>query len=181
MSTKFSSTQGSRLFFINESASPALIAPVAQMTGFTGLGGKKTKIPITNNDSVGTKEYAGGLMDAGELQFDLIWDFSNANHVLVQTLANSGNATLPFFYGVPHTPGGGTIVPTFTGTIAGGNLVLKPPVTASPKTYVCDGFTFNGYFSMFQIDAATDSVIKVKAGVQQTGGITTIVFGAAGS
>ena len=64
MPTKSYSTQGSKLYFPDTSTSPVVVSPIAQMTGFTGLGGKKTKIDITNFDSNAYKEYAGGLLDA---------------------------------------------------------------------------------------------------------------------
>jgi hypothetical protein len=168
------STQGSNLYFPDESVSPAVVSPVAQMTGFTGLGGKKTKIDITTMDSNGVKEYAGGLLDAGELTFDLIWNFTLPNHILVAKLAAAGNATLPFFYGASD----GVTIPTITGTEALGTVALSPPVTTSPVKYSRSGFAFNGYFSSFVIDVKIDSVIMVHAAVQQTGAIKTIVKGA---
>jgi hypothetical protein len=173
MTTKFFSTQGSQLFFPDTTSSPTVVDPIAQMTGFTGLGGKKTKIPITNYDSGAFHEYAGGLLDAGELSFELIWDFNNANHLLVQKLAQSANASRSFFFGSSDA----TNAPTYSGTIISG--VLVPPLSASPKHVLRSGFLFTGYFSMFQIDAPLDNVIKVKASVQQSGGITTYVLGAA--
>ena len=176
MTTKSYSTQGSQLFFPDETASPAVASPIAQMTGFTGLGGKKTKIDITTFDSSGFKEYAGGLLDAGELTFDLIWDFTNANHALVQKLAGAANQTLPFFYAASDAAN--TVVPTITGTEALGTVALAPPVTTSPVKYARSGFSFNGYFSSFVVDVKIDSVIMVHAAVQQTGGIKTIVKGA---
>lgn len=174
MTTKSYSTQGSKLYFPDTTASPVLVSPVAQMTGFTGLGGKKTKIDITNFDSI-VKEYAGGLLDAGEVTFDLIWDFTNANHVLVQQLCQAANADRDFFFGASD----GVTVPTFTGTLAAPPIVLVPPKTTSPIKYSRSGFLFHGYFSMFQIDAALDSVIKVHCAVQQSGVITTVVKGSA--
>jgi hypothetical protein len=172
--TKSYSTQSTQLFFLNETASPVLASPIAAMTGFTGLGGKKTKIDITNYDSAGYKEYAGGLLDAGELSFDLIWNFTNPNHILVMTLSAAANATIPFFYGASDS----AAVPTVTGTLALNTTVMRAPKSASPGTYSRSGFLFSGYFSMFQVDAPVDSVIKVKAAVQQTGGISPIVLGA---
>jgi hypothetical protein len=174
MPTKAYSTQGSQLYFADTTASPAVVDPIAQMTGFTGLGGKKTKIDITNYDSVNYKEYQGGLLDAGELTFDLVWDFTNANHILVQQLAQAANASRYFVFGASD----GTAPPTFTGTLASPPIVLVPPVTASPKHYSRSGFLFFGYFSMFQVDAPVDSIIKVHAAIQQSGGITTFVKGA---
>lgn len=173
MSTKSYSTQGSKLYFPDLTTSPVLVSAVAQMTGFTGLGGKKTKIDITNYDSDGWKEYAGGLLDAGELQFDLIWDFTNSNHILIANLAASANATRNFFFGASD----GVAPPTSTGTLAAPPVVLVPPVTTSPKKYARSGFLFSGYFSSFQVDAPVDSIIKVKCAVQQSGAIQTIVKG----
>lgn len=174
MPTKAFSTQGSKLYFADTTVSPVLVGAIAQMTGFTGLGGKKTKIDITNYDSVNYKEYQGGLLDAGELTFDLIWDFNNANHLLIQQLAQAANASRYFFFGASD----GTAPPTFTGTIAAPPIVLVPPTSTSPIKYSRSGFLFYGYFSMFQVDAPVDSIIKVKAAVQQSGGIQTVVKGA---
>lgn len=167
MTTRSYSTQGSQLFFPDTSVSPAIIAPVAQMTGFTGLGGKKTKIDKTTYDSVNFKEYAGGLIDAGELSFDLIWDFTNTNHALIQQLAEAANADRSFYFGASD----GTGTPTY----ASGLLV--PPIASGLVTR--SGFVFFGYFSMFQIDAPIDNIIKVKCGVQQSGNIRTAVKGLA--
>lgn len=174
-STKSFSTQGSKLYFTDNTTSPVIVSAVAQMTGFTGLGGKKTKIDITNFDSQGWKEYAGGLLDAGELTFDLIWDFTNSNHVLIANLAASANATRPFFFGASDGVGD----PTITGTEALGTTALVPPKSTSPVKYTRSGFLFYGYFSSFQVDAPVDSIIKVHCAVQQSGAIQTIVKGTA--
>ena len=173
MPTKSYSTQGSKLYFPDTSTSPVVVSPIAQMTGFTGLGGTKTKIDITNLDSNAYKEYAGGLLDAGELTFDLIWDFTNSNHILVMNLAAAANADRDFFFGASD----GTDAPTFTGTLAAPPIVLVPPKSTSPVKYTRSGFLFHGYFSMFQVDAPVDSIIKVRCAVQQSGGITPIVKG----
>ena len=162
MPTKSYSTQGCQLYFPDLSNA---VVHVAQMTGFTGLGGKKTKIDITNYDSVKYKEYAGGLIDAGELSFDLIWDFTNANHKLVQQLTESANASRSFFFGASDA----TTAPTYSSGF------LVPPVATGAVTR--SGFLFYGYFSMFQADAPVDNIIKVKAAVQQSGGITTFALG----
>lgn len=174
MTTKSYSTQGSKLYFPDLTTSPVVVAAVAQMTGFTGLGGKKTKIDTTNYDSPGYKEYAGGLLDAGELTFDLIWDFTNANHILIANLAAAANADRDFFFGASD----GSSPPTFTGTLAAPPIVLVPPKSTSPVKWTRSGFLFHGYFSMFQVDAPVDSIIKVHCAVQQSGGITPIVKGA---
>ena len=162
MSTKSYSTQGCQLYFPDLANA---VAPIAQMTGFTGLGGKKTKIDITNYDSVNYKEYTGGLIDAGELNFDLIWDFTNANHKLVQKLTESANASRSFFFGASD----GTAAPTYNA----GLLVVPNAANAVTRS----GFLFYGYFAMFQADAPVDNIIKVKAAVQQSGGITTFAKG----
>lgn len=162
MTTKSYSTQGGQLYFPNVANT---VVAVAQMTGFTGLGGKKSKIDITNYDSVNYKEYAGGLIDAGELNFDLIWDFTNVNHKLVQSLVESANASRSFFFGASD----GTAAPTYNA----GLLVVPNAANAVTRS----GFLFYGYFSMFQVDAPVDNIIKVKAAVQQSGGITTYAKG----
>ena len=65
----------------------------------------------------------------------------------------------------------------FTGTLAAPPIVLVPPKSTSPVKYTRSGFLFHGYFSMFQVDAPVDSIIKVRCAVQQSGGITPIVKG----
>ena len=179
MSTTSWTTQGCKLYFLNQSASPVVVATAAQIVGFTGLGGKRGKEDVTSMDSSGYKEYAPKLIDPGEVSIDLIWDFNNANHKLIQTLAQTAQFNLnaefskqiyPFFFGAADS----TNAPTWDSV----NKVLVPPVTASPKTYTRSGFLFSGYFSMFQVNAPVDGIIKVKTGIQTSGSIETIVFGA---
>jgi hypothetical protein len=173
MTTNAYPTQGSRLYFPNVTASPAVVAPVAQMTGFTNAGGKRTKIPISNFDSGNFHEYKGGMMDASEITFDLIWDFTSANHKLIQQLSQTPNTERDFFFAA----GDGTALPTITGSIGAGNVHLKPPVSASPVKITRSGFLFFGYFSMFQLDAALDKVYVVKSGVQMSGAMTPYGLG----
>ncbi len=164
--SKFLSTQGSQLYFADDSGSPIIVASVAQMTGITGLGGKKKKIDITNFDSVKYTENAPGLIDSGEASFDLIWSFTIANQLLIQRLTESSTSRSYFL-----AASDGTAPPTFDNVT---NL-LKPPVATGHVSR--SGFLFFGYFSMFQIDEAVDDVIKVKSGVQLSGAITTYALG----
>jgi len=168
MATKFTPTQGMKLYFSDDSGSPIVVAKVDQATGVTGLGGKKKKIDITNQDSVKYTENAGGLIDSGEASFTLIWDFTNANQVLVQSLTESSNNRAFFLASSDNTT-----LPTYDAV----NAKLAPPVSGGFITR--SGFGFIGYFSMFQADAPVDDVIKVQAGVQLSGAITTYVKGKA--
>jgi hypothetical protein len=166
MATKFLSTQGGQLYFADDSGSPVVVASVAQMTGITGLGGKKKKIDITNFDSVKYTEHAPGLIDAGEASFDLIWSFTLANQLLVQSLTEASTSRSFFL-----ASSDGVTAPTFDVATS----LLKPPNSGGLITR--SGFLFFGYFSMFQIDEATDDVIKVKSGVQASGAIVTYAKG----
>lgn len=167
MTTKFSPTQGMKLYFSDDTGSPIVVAKVDQATGVTGLGGKKKKIDLTNQDSVTFTENTGGLIDAGEATFTLIWDWNNTNQIIVQRLTfAAGNHA---FY---LAASDGTAPPTYD---AAANI-LAPPVTST--TITRSGFGFNGYFSMFQVDAPTDDVIKVQSAVQLSGLITVFKKGA---
>lgn len=180
MATTSYTSQGCRLYWLNQSASPVVVATAAQLVGFQGLGGKRGKEDVTSMDSLSYKEYAPKLIDPGEISIDLIWNFTDANHKLIQTLAQTaqfnlnaeyGKQIYPFFFGAADS----TNVPTWDAV----NKVLVPPVTASPKTYTRSGFLFAGYFSMFQVNVPVDGIIKVKTGIQTSGSIETIVYGAA--
>lgn len=169
MATKFTPTQGMKLYFMDDTGSPPVVAKVDQATGVTGLGGKRKKIDITNQDSVGFTENAPGLMDAGEASFSLIWDFTNDNQVLVARLAqgtatgiNTGNNNRAFYLASSDN----TTAPTWNGSLN----ELVPPVSAGKVGR--SGLAFLGYFSNFTVDSPTDDVIKVQCGVQLSGALT---------
>jgi hypothetical protein len=119
-------SQGSGLWLLDDTvASPALVRQIKQTEGVSGLGGSRTVIPITNLDSTGVEKQAG-LMDAGSIQFSLLFNPLDLSHQLLEALANS-TTTKPvkqFYCGLSD---GLATVPAFTGTIAGGNLVLQTP------------------------------------------------------
>lgn len=53
---------------------------VAQVRDISGPGATLDTIEVTHRDSGGVKEYVGGLLDNGEVTFDIIYDPDDTTH-----------------------------------------------------------------------------------------------------
>jgi hypothetical protein len=169
MTTNYVASQGTVLYVLDDSVSPAAPTLLGQIKGITGIGGSRTVIDITNLGSV-VKEKAAGLQDPGSGGFDLILDPTAAGHQLLETLSTqTTNATKHFYIGYSD----GTGAPTLN---AG---TLKPPVTTT--IYNRTGNNFDGFIKQYQRDFAVDSVVMVKCGVEITGLIVTSIKGGTAS
>lgn len=160
MATPYIATQGCALYIEDSFTVPGTptVVKLASVKGLTSIGGASTDIDISNLDSV-VKEFAKGLKDGGAPSFDIIFDPTNAGHVLLQTLSEAGtNASQTFYFGLSDGTGAPTIVST----------VLIPPTTRS-------GLTFVAYVKQFQIDAAIDSVLMGKLQLKASGHVTLTV------
>lgn len=169
MSTVYSGTQGSQLYIMNPTVSPKVAVVVPQLQGIDGLGGKKSSIKLTNFDSVGYDEYAPGLVDPGNPNGNIVFDYNNTTCQLLQKLLGLGDTSrTSFFYGASDAALAPTVV---TG-------VLTPPQTgSSPKTYTRSGWLFDGFVNEYTITAQVNNVVMAKFGAQATGARQLIVKG----
>jgi hypothetical protein len=167
--------QGSGFWVLDDTVtSPAIVRQIKQTEGISGLGGSRTVIPITNLDSTGVEKQAG-LMDAGSIQFSLIFNPADIAHQLLETLANS-TTTKPvkqFYVGLSD---GAVTAPSFSGTIAGGNLVLKTPPGSGNNTRT--GYLFSGFVKQWSRAAPVNGVVKVSGAIEITNPVFTAINGA---
>ena len=177
--TPFYSTQGVQLFGLNQLSSPASVETMAASMGFQGIGGAATDIDITNLDSPGFKEFAKGLIDPGTASGDVVYNFTNTAHEWLETMLVQGqNATTQWF--IAAADAATTVVPTVAGTIASGNLLLRPArAGSSPYTWSRSGFWFYAYVKEFSKSVQVNSFIKAKLSLRITGKIYTIIKGQA--
>jgi len=176
--TPYFSTQGVQLFGLNANASPAQVMTMAASMGFQNVGGAASDIKITNLDSPGYEEFAKGLIDGGQPSGDVVYNFNNNTHAWLEImLAKGQNATTQWFLAMADAAT--TVVPTVTGSLASGNLVLDPPKTStSPKTWKRSGFYFYAYVKQFSKDVQVNSFVKAKLTLRISGAVTPIVLGA---
>lgn len=177
MTTKSIYAQGTEMYVLDDSASPATIRKVGQIApGISSFGGQRTVGDQTSLDSV-AKEKFPGLLDNGAYTFDIIVDAQDAGHQYMDTLATALNPTDKNFYiGLSD----GTGAPTFTGTIGGANLVLKQPKSASsPYKFARTGWNFVGFVKQYSYDMMTDKKVVAKAAIEINGARTRGIFGAA--
>ena len=168
--------QGSAFYVLDDTVvSPAIVRQIKQTEGISGLGGSRTVIPITNLDSTGVEKQVG-LMDSGSISFNLLFNPADLSHQLLETLANS-TTTKPvkqFYFGLSD---GAVTAPTFTGTIAGANLVLKTPPGSVTNTRT--GYLFTGFVKQWSRAAPVNGVVKVSGAIEITAPVFTAINGAA--
>lgn len=113
------------------------VLPVVALQGFQGLGGAKSSIKTTNFDSNGYDEYAPGLVDPGKPSGNIVLNYGDASHQLLQKLLGLGNSgQTSFFFGQSDN----TTVPTAPGNIlAPPTSLLAPPVQLAGSTSTSGG------------------------------------------
>jgi len=168
--TKYFVAQGTQLYVMNQTVSPHVAVVAAALQGLAGIGGAKSSIKLSNFDSPGYDEFAGGLIDPGKPNGNMITDMNSTAHQLLKTLLGLGQtAETSFFYGL----GDGTSPPT---VIAG---VLTPPKSATPVLYTRSGWLWDGFVSEFSQSAQTNNVLMAKFSSQASGAVQMIVKGLA--
>jgi hypothetical protein len=150
-------TQGTELFFVDNSVTtsdPDLIK-LACPTGIQGLGGAKDQIETTCLDTVGDKEFAGGLGNPGvvTVPFNLIpREYSHQNllalkkagEILSWIACLSEGATQP--------------------TIDTDGVIAAPSGRSS--------FLFQGYIADVNIDIANNEIVRGTLTIQRSGDVT---------
>lgn len=149
-------TQGTEVYFVDNtrtSSQPDLIK-LACPTGVQGLGGAKDQIETTCLDTIGDKEYAGGLGNPGvvTIPFNLIpRDFS---HQVLFEFKRTGEV-LPWLAALSE----GTEQPT----VDSDGLITAPSGRSS--------FAFEGYIADVNIDVATNEIVRGTLTVQRSGNV----------
>lgn len=168
-------TQGCRLYFVDNTVSPNVIRYVDAMQDFTGLGGAAKDISITNQDSVGFEESTKGLIAVSSPQGTIIYNPNSTGYQALNTLwkagqsGATGGASTQFMYCLGDAAN--TVLPTL---VTG---VLIAPETASPKHWARTSWGFTAYVKQLQFQAKTNDVIMSTFQSTQTGPIVQYVKG----
>lgn len=150
-------TQGTELFFVDTvSASAASLVKLSCPTGITGLGGAKDQIETTCLDTIGDKEFAGGLGNPGQVSVPFNLIPSDAGHQVLLDLKENG-AVLDWIICLSD----GTADPT----LASDGLTIVPPAARS-------SLTFNAYISDVNIDIATNEIVRGTLTLQRSGNVS---------
>lgn len=142
-------TQGTNLFFIDSGSVKTVTCP----TGITGLGGARDQIEATCLNATDDKSYVGGLGNPGQVTVPIIFDPKATDHQLFTTLKASGVDVL---WAIGFSDG--TAVPT---------IVSADWSFASTRTYA----DFIAYIADFNIDVATNEVVRATLTLQRSGGV----------
>lgn len=173
--TKSYSSQGTKLYLINKTVSPNVVVVVTALAGLDGLGGDATSVDKSNFDSPGYMEYAKGLVDPGKPGGDIIFNFGDAAHILLQKLLGLGEGSeTAFFLGA----GDGTGAPTIDVTDPLDPRLIAP-VSTSPVVATRSGVGFVGFVASFTKTAAVNDIWKAKLSIQASGGQTLYTKGLA--
>lgn len=173
--TKSYSSQGAKLYILNKTVSPQVVAVVVALAGLDGLGGDATSVDKSNFDSAGYMEYAKGLVDPGKPGGDVIFNFNDPGHLLLQKLLGLGDGSeTAFFLGA----GDGTGAPTIDVTNPGDPRLIAP-VSTSPVLATRSGVGFVGFVASFTKSAAVNDIFKAKLSIQASGGQTLYTKGLA--
>lgn len=150
-------TQGTELYLVDRtvtSSDPDLIK-MACPTGVQGLGGAKDQIETTCLDTVGDKEYAGGLGNPGvvTVPFNLIP--REHSHQILLELKRSG----PILDWIACLSEG-----TSAPTLDSNGAIVAPADRSS--------FVFQGYIADVNIDVATNEIVRGTLTIQRSGDVT---------
>ena len=148
-------TQGTKLYVVDAlSSSVASVLKMACPTGITGGGGAKDQIEITCLDTVGNKEYSGGLNNVNPLTvpFNFIPTHPSPQYIL--TAWKVSGEVLEWMECFSDC---NDVVPTLD---SNDELVFPPAGTAK---------RFRAYVSDCVIDAATNEIVRGTLTLQGTG------------
>lgn len=147
-------TQGTHLFFVDPNAAggPAIVK-FACPTGASGLGGAADQIEDTCLDATVDKTYQRGLGTPGQVTVPFNYIPSSASHASLFDLKDSGQ-NVGWYIGLSD----GTAAPTLV------DDVLTPPAATARS-----GFSFQAYVSDFNIDIATNEIVRGTVTLQRSG------------
>lgn len=144
-------TRGTRLYF---RYSDSEILKVACATGITGLGGAGDQIETTCLDS-DEREYARGMLNPGPLSVPINFIPKSAAHQRLTDLRETGE-TVSWMIVLSDQTGEPNSVDTDN------RLVSPGPTTVE----------FLGYVADFNIDIATNEIVRATLTIQRSGGVT---------
>ncbi|RRU23575.1 phage tail tube protein [Stenotrophomonas sp. 278] len=150
-------TQGSELFTVDKlSSSVASVLKFECPTGITGLGGAADQIESTCLDTVGDKEYEGGLGNPGQVSVPFNFIPRSGSHQILFELKES-REVIPWLIGLSD----GTAVPT---------LDTEDELVA-PASPARTSIAFRGYVSDLNIDIATNEIVRGTLTIQRSGSV----------
>lgn len=145
-------SQGTHLYFVNESSTDPELVKLACPTGITGLGGAKDQIETTCLDATEDREYAAGLGNPGQVSVPFNFIPSHLSHQVLFDLKESGE-TIDWILCMSD----GTAAP-----IVDPMGVIVPPVLRTSAE-------FQAYISDVNIDVATNDIVKGTLTLQRSG------------
>jgi hypothetical protein len=153
-------TQGTHLYFVDPTGTPALVKLTCP-TGITGLtGGAADQIEDTCLDETDTRTYVRGLNTPAAMSVPFNLHPQDASHQLLFALKESGETVkwmaLLSEADTPPTLAAGPVPPAGS---------IEPPVDRT-------GFDFEGYISEVALDIATNQIVRGTLTIQRTGGVT---------
>jgi hypothetical protein len=147
-------TQGTELFFADQTSSTHEVVKMACPTGITGLGGARDQIETTCLDTTGDKTYVAGLGNPGQVSvpFNLIpREFS---HQQLFALKEAG-----------------TVMKWIECLSESGT----DPTLDTDDTFIApndrSSFEFDAYISDVNIDAATNEIVRGTLTLQRSGNV----------
>jgi len=147
-------TQGTELFFVDRSGTPALVK-MAAPTGLSGLGGAADQIDSTNLEDLVDKTFVRGLGNPGLVSVPFILKPSEASHQSLFTFKDSGEV-LDWIACLSET--------ATDPTLSAGNEIVPPTTRTS--------FTFEAYIADVEIDVATNEIVRGTLTLQRSGAVT---------
>lgn len=149
-------TQGTELFFVDTIPTVDVIRKVACPTGITGLGGAADQLDDTCLDSQ-ERTFKRGLGNPGTVTVPINFIPSNATHKALTALQADGR-NVYWLIGLSD----GTAAPATFNT-AGAPIPPAAPQRTSIRFY--------GYVSDFNIDIATNEIVRATLTIQRSGAV----------
>lgn len=147
-------TQGTHLFFVDRTGTPALVKMTCP-TGITGLtGGARDQIEDTCLDATDERTYTAGLATPSDISVPFNMKPQDAGHQLLFTLKETGES-VDWIACLSES----ATAPTFAGD------AIVPPADRT-------SFTFSGYVSDVSLDVATNEIVRGTVTIRRSGGVT---------
>jgi len=153
-------TQGTELFFTNPITTAADILKVACPTGVSGLGGGADQLDDTCLDST-ERTFKAGLRNPGPVTVPVNFIPSSPSHVALLAMFQGGQMANWLI-----AMSNGTTAPT---VVNSAGLITPPANRVSIR--------FDGYVSDFNIDIATNEIVRATLTIQRSGSIFMTVAG----
>ena len=149
-------TQGTQLYFIDETSAGCEVIAVDCATSMTGLSNPREQIEVTCLES-DTRQYEGGLSTPGQLTVSINFDPAQESHMRLYELwkLNGPNSKFAIGLGQPVN-----VAPTVDSACE-----FEYPIT---RTFV----EFEGYIADIPLEIALNSVVTTAVSIQVSGAYT---------